>query len=264
MDFFAGIDAGSTYVKAVIINKNKDVIENKILPSGVDAGLTAQRLLEELAGKISISVQDIKKIISTGYSRRLIENAHENVTEIRAHAVGSVKTAPDDADIKTIIDIGGQDSKVIVIDETGNTKNFVMNDKCAAGTGRFLESLARVLEMSVAQIGPLSLQATDPCRINSTCAVFAESEIISLLARKKKPVDIIAGIHNSLAQRIGSMARSARMETDILVTGGGGLNPGLVAAFEEELLTDIYVSENPQLNGAIGAALLAADSGAAV
>jgi len=139
-----------------------------------------------------------------------------------------------------------------------------MNDKCAAGTGRFLEYLARVLEMSIAQIGPLSMQATDPCRINSTCAVFAESEIISLLARKKKPVDIIAGIHNSLAQRIGSMARSARMETDILVTGGGGLNPGLVAAFEEELLTDIYVPENPQLNGAIGAALLAVDSGAGV
>jgi predicted CoA-substrate-specific enzyme activase len=260
MDFFAGIDAGSTYVKAVIINSNKEVIEKKTLPSGVDAGLTAKKLLKELAEKISISVQDIKKIISTGYSRRLIENAHENITEIRAHAAGALQSAPDNADIKTIIDIGGQDSKVIVIDETGNTKNFVMNDKCAAGTGRFLESMARILEIPIAQIGPLALQANNPCRINSTCAVFAESEIISLLARKKKPVDIIAGIHISLAQRIAGMARRARMETDILITGGGGLNPGLVAAFEDELLTDVYVPEHPQLNGAIGAALLASDS----
>jgi predicted CoA-substrate-specific enzyme activase len=148
---------------------------------------------------------------------------------------------------------------VIVLGENGETLNFAMNDKCAAGTGRFLESLARVLELEVADLGRLSLEATAPAAINSTCVVFAESEVISLVARKKPARDIVAGIHQSLAKRIGAMARKARFEPEVLLTGGGGLNAGIVQALEDELMVDIRLPLHPQLNGAIGAALIAGD-----
>jgi len=257
MRCYAGIDAGSTYIKVAIIDENKTLLEYKVTPTGIDARNTAREIIDALCNDAGISPSDILSITSTGYSRRRIDIADENVTEIKAHAVGVLWAAPEGADIRTIIDVGGQDSKVISLDEQGEVKNFVMNDKCAAGTGRFLETLARVIELSVEEIGPFSLESKAPCRINSTCAVFAESEVISLLARGKKPVDIIAGIHTSLSKRISGMARKAGLESDVLLAGGGGLNPGLVAAFEDELMMDIHVAQNPQLNGAIGAALLA-------
>ena len=260
MKWCAGIDAGSTYVKVVLIDGDKNIHGYKVAPTGVDVRGTAKILLNEICQESRVSVEDIDSVVSTGYSRRQIDVAHRNVTEIKAHATGALWTTPNGEKVRTIIDIGGQDSKVIVIGEKGDVKNFVMNDKCAAGTGRFLEALARVLEVSVMEIGSLSLGSTSPCRINSTCVVFAESEVISLLARGKKPMDIIAGVHRSLAKRISEMARKAGLEYDILLAGGGGLNPGLVSAFEDELLTDVYVACNPQLNGAIGAALLAANS----
>ena len=134
-----------------------------------------------------------------------------------------------------------------------------MNDKCAAGTGRFLESLSRVLNIELDRLGGLALEASAPCTINSTCVVFAESEVISLLARGKALCDIVAGIHVSMVNRIVRMAKKAGVESDVLLTGGGGRNPGLVAAFEDELMMDVYVSEHPQLNGAVGAALIAAN-----
>jgi predicted CoA-substrate-specific enzyme activase len=257
MKYYAGIDAGSTYVKAAIIDSDRTLRGYKVAPTGIDARTTSKEILEELCRQSGISTPDINAIVSTGYSRRRIDIAHGNVTEIKAHAAGAVWAAPEGSKIRTIIDIGGQDSKVIVIDGKGETVHFVMNDKCAAGTGRFLEALARVLELSVEDIGPLSHTSKSPCRINSTCAVFAESEVISLLARGKSPEDIIAGIHESMAKRIGGMARKARFEPDILMTGGGALNPGLVAAFEDELMADIYVPKHPQFNGAIGAAIIA-------
>lgn len=257
MEYFAGIDAGSTYVKAVIIDNDGALLEYKVAFTGIDARTTSKKILEELCSQSGISIMDINAIISTGYSRRRIDIAHGNVTEIKAHAAGAVWAAPEGSKVRTIIDIGGQDSKVIVIDAQGETVHFVMNDKCAAGTGRFLEALARVLELSVEDIGPLSHKSKSPCRINSTCAVFAESEVISLLARGNRPEDIIAGIHGSMAKRIGGMARKARFEPDILITGGGALNPGLVAAFEDELLAEILVPKHPQFNGALGAAIIA-------
>ncbi|MDO9529363.1 MAG: acyl-CoA dehydratase activase [Syntrophales bacterium] len=260
MKWYAGIDAGSTYVKAVLIDSDKKIHGYKIAPTGVDVRSTAKILLNEICRDGGIYFEDINTIMSTGYSRRQIDVAHENITEIKAHAAGALWTAPEGEKVRTIIDIGGQDSKVIVISEKGEVKSFVMNDKCAAGTGRFLEALARVLELSVVEIGPLSLKSKSPCRINSTCVVFAESEVISLLARGKRPMDIIAGVHRSLAKRISEMARKAGLESDILLAGGGGLNPGLISAFEDELMMDVYVAYNPQLNGAIGAALLAGNS----
>lgn len=260
MEHYAGIDAGSTYVKVVIMDDKKNLLGYRIAPTGINAGKISTESLEALCSDLNISLPDVLSIISTGYSRRMIDIAHENVTEIKAHGAGARWTAPQGSGIRTIIDVGGQDCKVIVINEEGEVQNFVMNDKCAAGTGRFLEAVARVVGVGIEELGPLSLEANVPCRINSTCVVFAESEMISLLARKKDPVDIIAGIHASMSKRISGMARKAGIKSDVLLTGGGGLNSGLVSAFEDELMMDVYVSENSQLNGAIGAALLAGNS----
>jgi predicted CoA-substrate-specific enzyme activase len=254
---YVGIDAGSTCVKVAIFDEHSELAGYGCKPTGIDANGTAQGLIREICREKGIEAASIVRIVATGYSRRNMEDAHETVTEIQAHAKGAKWSAPGATRIRTVIDIGGQDSKVIVMDDDGAIKNFIMNDKCAAGTGRFLESLSRALEIRVDQLGPISLESNRPLSINSTCVVFAESEVISLVARKKKREDIVAGIHLSLAKRIGSMARKAGMRQDILLTGGGGLNSGIVKALEEELLTEIHVPAYPQLNGAIGAGLTA-------
>nr|WP_320012541.1 acyl-CoA dehydratase activase [uncultured Desulfobulbus sp.] len=257
MKYFAGVDAGSTYVKVAVLNQDGELAGYQHHATGIDAAGHAHTMLDSIMEGLGSSTENIQSIMATGYSRRIIDVAQDTVTEIRAHAAGATLTAPTGTAIRTVIDIGGQDSKVIVLGEEGETENFVMNDKCAAGTGRFLESLARVLELEVSELGPLSLESTAPAAINSTCVVFAESEVISLVARKKPRRDIVAGIHESLAKRIGAMARKARCASDILLTGGGGLNPGIVQALEDELMTDIHLPLHPQLNGAIGAARIA-------
>jgi predicted CoA-substrate-specific enzyme activase len=257
MSCFAGIDAGSTYLKVALVDDGKNLLGTRTVPTGIDARETAQETLETLCREKAIDLAMVTAITATGYSRRQIDIAGDNVTEIRAHAAGARWSAPAGNDIRTVVDVGGQDSKVIVLEEDGGIKNFVMNDKCAAGTGRFLEAVARVLDVSVRDIGPMALRSRLPCQINSMCVVFAESEVISLLARRQDPVDIVAGIHAAMAKRIAVMARKAGLTGEILLTGGGGLNPGLVAAFEDELLCDVHTAEHPQLNGAIGAALIA-------
>ena len=255
--YFAGIDAGSTYVKAALLDEDQALVAFDQHPTGIDADGTSQKMIATMAEANGIQADQILKIIATGYSRRNISLAQDTVTEIKAHAHGAAWAAPDGVDIRTVIDIGGQDSKVIVLDQDNEIVNFAMNDKCAAGTGRFLESLARVLELDISELGPLSLQSTMPLNINSTCVVFAESEVVSLVARKKKREDIAAGIHHSLAKRIAAMARKAGARAEIILTGGGGRNAGIADALDEALLMDIHVPEYPQLNGAIGAALLA-------
>ncbi|EFK09440.1 putative benzoyl-CoA reductase, subunit D [delta proteobacterium NaphS2] len=259
MEYYGGIDAGSTYIKAAIVDDKGGIQGCKVVPAGIDCRGTASEVFGELCDELGLSPFDMHAVISTGYGRRLIDFASKDVTEIKAHAAGGIRTAPDGRRVGTIIDIGGQDSKVIIIDEEGQTRNFAMNDKCAAGTGRFLDVLSRVLKVNVEDLGSLSLEAKAPCRINSLCAVFAESEVISLLARGKDRADIIAGIHMSLAKRVSGMAKRAGVEPEVLMTGGGALNPGLVTALEDELMMDIHVAENPQLNGAIGAALIGRD-----
>ncbi|APG24560.1 MULTISPECIES: acyl-CoA dehydratase activase [Syntrophotalea] len=259
MSLFAGIDAGSTYLKVALVDAGGNLCGTKTAPTGIDARETARQVLQESCREKDCAVEAVTGIFATGYSRRQIDIAHDHVTEIRAHAAGARWAAPAGVDIRTVIDVGGQDSKVIVLEEDGGIKNFVMNDKCAAGTGRFLEALARVLDLPVRDIGPMALRSRLPCQINSMCVVFAESEVISLLARRQDPVDIVAGIHVAMAKRIAVMARKAGLYGEVLLTGGGGLNPGLVAAFEDELQRDVHTAAHPQLNGAIGAALIAGD-----
>lgn len=254
--YFAGIDAGSTYVKVALIQDDK-IIDTALANTGIDNSGTAAKLLDELATKNGINRDDIKYTIATGYSRKIIDAADDDVSEITAHAYGAKLTAPDGFNPGILIDIGGQDSKIIYLDANYAVTNFSMNDKCAAGTGKFMETCAQILETSIDQIGPLSLESKEPCDINSTCVVFAQSEIISLIARKHDRKDILFGMHLSMARRIIKMINHNEANGDVMLTGGGGLNVGLRRAFEDELLKDVYVANYPQFNGAIGAARLA-------
>ena len=257
--YYVGIDGGSTYVKAALTD-GKKVIETALCNSGIDNSGSAERLIENMVEKAGITRSEIRYIMATGYSRKGIEIADDDVSEITAHAYGVRLTAPPEFEPGLIIDIGGQDSKIIYLDKHFNVKNFNMNDKCAAGTGKFMEVTAQILETTIDQIGPLSLQSTAPCDINSMCVVFAQSEIISLIARKYDRCDILSGMHRSMVKRMVRMIKKSEMNGDILMTGGGALNVGLHRAFEEELLRDVYVASHPQFNGAIGAALLGSEN----
>jgi predicted CoA-substrate-specific enzyme activase len=197
--------------------------------------------------------------MATGYSRKVLDVADDDISEITAHAYGVQITAPREWRPGMIVDVGGQDSKIIYLDANYAVKNFSMNDKCAAGTGKFMEVIAQILETTIDQVGPLSLQSSEPCDINSTCVVFAQSEVISLVARKFDRRDILAGMHLSMARRIIKMMRKSEKGGDVLMSGGGALNVGLHHAFEEELMQDVFVAAHPQFNGAIGAALIASE-----
>lgn len=255
-NYFAGIDGGSTYIKAAVVSKD-EVVMTKIANTGIDNSGSAKRLLEEMAAELGTSQDGIKYTMATGYSRKIIDVADDDVSEITAHAYGARLTAPNGFKPGMIIDIGGQDSKIIYLDGTYGVKTFSMNDKCAAGTGKFMEVIAQILETTVDQIGPISLESKAPCDINSMCVVFAQSEVISLVARKYDRKDILSGMHLSMARRVIKMIRKSEMGGDILMTGGGALNIGLRQAFEDELMRDVFVATHPQFNGAIGAAILA-------
>lgn len=254
--YFAGIDAGSTYIKAALI-KDDSIVDVAIANTGIDNSKIATNLLNTLLTSNSINRDDVKNIIATGYSRKIIDIANDDISEIMAHAYGTKLTAPKDYMPGILIDIGGQDCKVIYLDDNYNVVNFTMNDKCAAGTGKFLETSAQILETSIDQIGPLSLESKEPCDINSTCVVFAQTELISLIARKYDRRDILYGMHLAMARRVIKMINHDKFKGDIMLTGGGALNVGLKRAFEEELLKDIFVSNHSQYNGAIGAARFA-------
>ncbi len=259
MSIFAGLDGGSTYLKAALIDGTGRILGTGVVSTGIDNNGAAGKLLEKMTRELGID--HIDYTMATGYSRKILELANDDVSEITAHAYGVRLTAPKEFHPGLIVDIGGQDSKVIYLDSQYRVRNFSMNDKCAAGTGKFMEVIAQILETSIDQVGPLSLQSTAPCDINSTCVVFAQSEVISLVARRFDRQDILAGMHASMARRVVKMIRKNELEGDILMTGGGALNIGLRQAFEDELMRDVYVASHPQFNGAIGAALIACERG---
>ena len=258
--YYIGLDGGSTYLKAAMIRDRK-VVDTLVRSTGIDNNGTAKKLVAELCERQGITEKDVGYIMATGYSRKVLEVADDDISEITAHAYGVRITAPKEYRPGMIIDIGGQDSKIIYLDSNYAVKNFSMNDKCAAGTGKFMEVIAQILETTIDQVGPLSLESTAPCDINSTCVVFAQSEVISLVARKYDRRDILAGMHLSMARRIVKMMKKSEKGGDILMTGGGALNIGVHRAFEEELMKDVYVASHPQFNGAIGAALIASERG---
>lgn len=260
MKYFVGFDGGSTYLKAALFD-GKQVVDTLVCNTGIDNNGTSEDMLHRICEKNGLRGSDIGYIMATGYSRKILEIADDDISEITAHAYGVRVTAPKEYRPGIVVDIGGQDSKIIYLDEHYNIRNFTMNDKCAAGTGKFLEIAAQILETTIDQIGPLSLESKEPCDINSTCVVFAQSEVISLVARKYDRRDILYGMHLSMAKRIIKMMKRTQKGGDILMTGGGAKNIGICRAFEEELMKEVYVAAYPQFNGAIGAALIASERG---
>ena len=249
----AGVDIGAATAKAVILNGN-EVLAFPIIPTGSSVAKAADVVIKKALEKSGLSMNELEYIISTGYGRRAVSFTNKALTEISCHAAGVSSVLPQ---ARTIIDIGGQDSKVIGLDDNGNVNNFVMNDKCAAGTGRFLEVMARVLDVDISEMGTISLLGKEPCPISSTCTVFAESEMVSLRAEGEKQENIVAGIHKAMAHRIVIMGNSVGFKNDVVFTGGVAKNVGMKKALEDEIELEILIPEEPQIMGALGAAILA-------
>jgi predicted CoA-substrate-specific enzyme activase len=249
--YFAGIDVGSTMTKVVILNGG--IIASIIGPTGPEQRRLANRVMEEALNRVNLSFQAITYIISTGYGRINVPFADKQFTEITCHAKGIVSLFPK---AKTIIDIGGQDVKGIKIDASGRPIDFVMNDKCAAGSGRFIEVIADTLGVPLDKVGDLSLQSKNPAKISNICTIYAQQEVAASLAEGVPIPDLLAGVHQSLADRIIRMVNRLRVEDAVIITGGGGKNRGLLKALSEQLGHKILVPEEPLITGALGAALL--------
>ena len=255
--FFCGCDVGSTYTKCVILDDEEKIVSNATIRSKMDPCESARLvLLEALKNADGIDdPKDFTYIVGTGYGRTQVELANENISEISCHAMGVHTVNPN---VRTIIDIGGQDVKGINVDEDGSVVDFGMNDKCAAGTGRFFEIMASCFEMNLEEFSDLSLKAKKVVPITSQCSVFAETEVISLLAQKKPAADIAAGIQMSVAKRCFVMIKRVGLEEEVTVTGGCARNEGLLLALEKCLKVKIVkLDVDPQLMGALGAAVFA-------
>jgi len=249
----AGVDIGAATAKAVILRDN-EVVSSSIIPTGSSVVRAAEVVTEQALAKSGLSMSELEYIVSTGYGRRAVSFSNKALTEILCHAAGVSWVMPQ---ARTIIDIGGQDSKVIGLDDDGNVTSFVMNDKCAAGTGRFLEVMAGVLNVEIGEMGAIALLGKDPCQVSSTCTVFAESEMVSLRAEGKSREDILAGIHKAMAHRIAIMGRSVGFKPEVVFTGGVAKNVGMRKALEDEIGMEILIPEEPQIMGALGAAISA-------
>jgi predicted CoA-substrate-specific enzyme activase len=247
-----GLDVGSTTTKAVIVDSEKRVLCSHLANTGASAVKAAHKCLEELSRQVGQRTEGLPTI-STGYGRSLITFANESVTEITCHSIGIHHLNPS---IRLFIDVGGQDSKAVRIGEKGRPSDFALNDKCSAGTGRFLEVMARVLEVSIDELGPFALKSNSPSTISSTCTVFAESEVIGRIGAGEDPNDIAAGAHAAMAKKIGALSRSVGLVSPACVTGGVALNPAFRHYLSKELNIELWRPDNPQLTGALGAALL--------
>ncbi|WP_321417421.1 acyl-CoA dehydratase activase [uncultured Methanomethylovorans sp.] len=245
-----GIDAGSATTKAVLVNGDKN-ITHTIRSTGFDFMSAAEIAYEDVLTHAGIDKKDVKHVYSTGYGRNSIKFADKAISEITAHATGVYHLCPN---VNGIIDIGGQDSKVISVNG-GKVTDFLMNDKCAAGTGKFLEYTARALEVPIEELGDLALASKTPAGITSMCTVFAESEVISLRARGFAKEDIAAGLIESIARRVAVMARQLELKQNVAFVGGVAKNAAIKAALEKELGISLYVPPEPQITGALGAAL---------
>ena len=261
--YFAGCDVGSTYTKAVILDEQGNIVAHTTIRSKINSEQSAQIAMQEVIDQVPdlSSSKDLAYLIGTGYGRNKVPFADENVSEISCHAMGVHVTDPT---VKAIIDIGGQDVKGISIDTDGTVKNFAMNDKCAAGTGRFYEAMARSFEMTLPEFSNLSLNAKNVIPITAQCTVFAESEVITLVGEGKPMDEIAAGIQMAVAKRCFVMAKKAGATDSITLTGGCAKNAGLKKAIEHVLkLKVIDLKTDPQLMGALGAAEYARQKGLA-
>ena len=254
--YYAGIDSGSTSTDVVILDKDRNITASVIMPTGAGAANGAERALEEALKQAGLEREDLDAVVTTGYGRTAISDGDKSITEITCHARGAHFLDPS---VRTVVDIGGQDSKVIRLNEDGTVKNFVMNDKCAAGTGRFLEMMAKTMEMSLDELSKVGLSYQEDITISSMCTVFAESEVVSLIAQNKPTDDIVHGLNKAVASKTASLVKRVGGEKAYMMTGGVAQNKGLVKTLEERLGTSLVISDKSQLCGALGAALFAAD-----
>lgn len=247
-----GIDVGSTASKCVILKDGRETCSRSLASAGAGTG-GPQRAIDQAFEKAALGREEMACIVATGYGRHTLSWADREMSELSCHAKGAGFLFPG---VRTVIDIGGQDAKILRVGVNGLLENFVMNDKCAAGTGRFLDVMAGILEKKVSDLGELSAQAENEANISSTCTVFAESEVISQLAAGRKIPDIVKGIHRSVASRVSGLAKRMGIVPLVAMTGGVAQNEGVRRALEEELECEIHTSDLAQYNGALGAAIL--------
>lgn len=252
--FYAGVDSGSATTDVVILNEERRIVADVILPTGAGAASGAERALDAAIKRAGLTRGDLAAVVTTGYGRETVGISDASVTEITCHAKGAHFLCPD---ARTVIDIGGQDSKVIRLDAEGNVETFVMNDKCAAGTGRFLEMMARTLQLSLEKMDELGLQWKNEVMISSMCTVFAESEVVSLVAENTPGEDIIHGLNMAVAAKTAALVRRLDAQPAFIMTGGVARNQGVVRTLEEKLGARIVIPREAQLCGALGAALFA-------
>lgn len=253
--FVAGVDIGSATSKAVILSGD-GIVGHSLLATGAQSAASAQGAMEAALETADLCWAQIACIVATGYGRVIVPFADDTVTELSCHARGAHFLFPS---ARTILDMGGQDCKAIRCDERGKLRNFAMNDKCAAGTGRFLEVLSRVMDIELAQMGPLALEAQAPVKINSTCTVFAKTEVSALLRTGNSRSDVLAGLHEAITKRTFTLLRRVGIEADFVITGGIAKNIAMVRKLEERVGLPALIPPEPQIVGALGAALFAQD-----
>jgi predicted CoA-substrate-specific enzyme activase len=256
MAYAAGVDVGSTQTKAVVINEAKAIIGRALIDTGANVIAAAEQAFAAAINGANVQEEEVEYVVGTGYGRYRVTFGNGQVTEISCHGRGAVHMFPG---TRTVIDMGGQDTKAIRVRPSGEIVDFCMNDKCAAGTGRFLGAASSALDIPLDQLGPTALRAERPVRISTTCTVFAESEVLSWLGKGKKIEDILQGVHQSIAARSIGLVRRVGVEEQITFTGGVARNIGMIKALEEGLRSKLNVSNDSHFMGALGAALFALD-----
>jgi predicted CoA-substrate-specific enzyme activase len=251
--YFAGVDIGSTMTKVVLTDKSNNLLSSVKGPTGAEHRQLANEVMRQALEQATLQIDDISYVVATGYGRLNVPFADRQITELSCHARGVSSLFPD---ARTAIDIGGQDAKCMKI-ANGRLIGFVMNDKCAAGTGRFLEVTAAALDVKLEDMGDISLKASRKIEISNLCTIFAQQEVIALISRGEKLENIVAGLHDALASRIAALARRLGIELDLVLTGGVAKNKGMVRAMKESLDCEILVPDEPLITGALGAAILA-------
>ena len=256
MAYAAGVDVGSTQTKAVVIDEGKNIVGRALIDTGANVMIAAEQSFAEALKSANVREEEGEYVVGTGYGRYRVTFGNTQVTEISCHGRGAVHMFPG---TRTVLDMGGQDTKAIRVSATGEIIDFCMNDKCAAGTGRFLGAAASALSIPLDQLGPTALRAERPVKISTTCTVFAEPEVLSWLGRGKKLEDILPGVHQSIAARSIGLLRRVGIDPEVTFTGGAAKNEAMIAALNERLDLNVNVSEESHLMGALGAALFALD-----
>ncbi|MCA9001016.1 MAG: 2-hydroxyglutaryl-CoA dehydratase [Planctomycetes bacterium] len=256
MAYAVGVDVGSTQTKAAVLNEKKELVGRSLIMTGANVVQAAQEAFDLALKENHIPDEEVEFVVGTGYGRYRVTFGNTQVTEISCHGRGAVHLFPN---TRTVVDMGGQDTKAIKVSADGEIIDFCMNDKCAAGTGRFLGAASEALDIPLAELGEVALQASRTVPISTTCTVFAESEVLSWLGKGKKVDEILLGVHKSISARSVALLRRVGIEDEITFTGGVSRNVGMVQALEERLGTKLNVSEECHYMGAIGAALFALD-----